>query len=74
MNAAATMRVAAVAGVSIDDALVFQGTHTALLVAAAAGAIDLLEMAKQELASRGFDQEGKWVGFASAALAKDASR
>ncbi len=66
MNAAATMHVAAVAGVSVDEALVFQGVDTALLVAAVGGRIDLLEMAKQELASRGLNQQGVWVGFDAA--------
>lgn len=40
---------------------------TALLSASARGEIDLNKLAKQELANRGQDANGKWVGFKEAA-------
>jgi hypothetical protein len=39
---------------------------TSVLAAAARGEIDLNEMAKQELALRGLDSEGNWVGLENA--------
>jgi len=59
------------AGVAHDDAMVLQGAVTKLLVAAAQGKIDLNAMARTELANRGMDATGRWVGFdqAIAALA-----
>lgn len=50
-----------------NPAYLFQSTDTALLVAAASGAISLRELAMNELANRGRDMEGAWVGFAKAA-------
>ena len=44
----------------------FQMIHTDLLCKAARGEIDLQQLAKDELASRGLDWSGKWVGFARA--------
>lgn len=38
-----------------------------VLAAAARGEIDLNALARQELASRGLDLSGKWIGFAKAA-------
>jgi hypothetical protein len=54
-------------GLSLDEALLLQSAHTEILVAAAAGTIDLQQMAREELASRGLEQEGRWVGFPKAA-------
>lgn len=59
--------IATIAGITEDDALVLQTAATALLAAAARGEIDLNEMARREMASRGLDKNGKWVGFAKAA-------
>lgn len=39
---------------------------TAVLAAAARGEIDLNALAKGELANRGVDTNGKWVGFRAA--------
>ena len=44
----------------------FSTTPTALLVAAANGTISLKELAMKELANRGQDQQGQWVGFKQA--------
>lgn len=52
---------------TIDDALILQCGHTALLAAAARGEIDLNQMARDVLASRGLDQHGRWVGAERAA-------
>lgn len=41
----------------------FQGTCTALLLLIADGAIDPVKAARQELADRGLNQNGEWVGF-----------
>lgn len=54
-------------GLSIDETLVLQSAHIALLAAAARGEIDLNRLAQEELASRGLDCAGKWVGFEVAA-------
>jgi hypothetical protein len=39
---------------------------TSVLAAAARGEIDLNELARQELALRGLDSEGNWVGLNNA--------
>jgi len=41
-------------------------TATKLLVQAVNGEIDLLELARKQLASRGLDEHGEWVGFREA--------
>ena len=41
----------------------FSTTHTALLLAIGAGIIDSARLAHAELASRGLDANGTWVGF-----------
>ena len=51
----------------LNPNMIFQGTYTELLVKAAKGEIDLNELAKSELAARGLDQHGEWVGFKKAA-------
>jgi hypothetical protein len=50
-----------------NPAYMFSSTYTDLLVAAANGQVDLLAFAKRELANRGLDQNGQWVGFDNAA-------
>lgn len=45
----------------------FQQTNTALVLALAAGLIDPVLLARRELASRGLDADGEWVGFDRAA-------
>lgn len=49
-----------------NPAYLFSSTPTVLLVAAASGAISLKELAMNELANRGLDQQGNWVGFKQA--------
>lgn len=48
---------------SIDDIGFIQIAATKVLAAIARGEIDLNRIAREELASRGLDQNGKWVGF-----------
>ena len=50
-----------------DDAMVLQTAHPKLLAAAARGELDLNQLAKAELAARGLDEHGNWVGFKEAA-------
>lgn len=45
----------------------FQTIHPKVLSAAAKGEVDLNAHARQELANRGHDSDGKWVGFDQAA-------
>lgn len=45
---------------------VFCLTDNDILMKAVTGQIDLLELAKRELAGRGIDYNGKFVGFALA--------
>lgn len=40
-----------------------------VLVAAANGAVDLNQLARQELANRGYDLDGVWIGYAAAKAA-----
>ncbi len=44
----------------------FSITSTALLLAIESGAIDPVALARRELASRGLDRSGAWVGFPAA--------
>lgn len=39
---------------------------TAVIAAAARGELDMNAMARAELAARGLDQQGEWVGFEAA--------
>lgn len=48
---------------SIDDIGFIQIAATKVLAAIARGEIDLNRIVREELASRGLDQNGKWVGF-----------
>ncbi len=43
-----------------------QTIHADILAAAARGEIDLNTLARRELASRGLDDNGRWVGFREA--------
>jgi len=51
---------------STDDLEFVQTAPTRLLTAAAQGRVDLNHLARVELASRGLDLDGVWVGFARA--------
>ena len=42
---------------------VFQQTNTALLLAVVNGLLDPVALARQQLAARGLDADGEWVGF-----------
>ena len=49
-----------------DELLSIQTLPIKLILAAANGQIDLNAMARDELANRGLDVTGKWVGFEKA--------
>ena len=53
-------------GLPIDETLILQGASTALIAAVARGEIDLNALALEELAGRGLDAGGQWVGFEAA--------
>ena len=46
-----------------DPALLFQQTATSLLLAIIGGLIDPVRLAHEQLAARGLDTKGQWVGF-----------
>jgi hypothetical protein len=48
---------------SAEELAFIQTAPTALLAAAARGEVDLNHLARVELASRGLDRDGAWVGF-----------
>jgi len=47
----------------INAKFIFSTTATALLVEALKGGFDLKHLIRQELANRGVDGNGNWVGF-----------
>lgn len=48
---------------SQEQASILQIADTKTLAAVARGEVDLNLIAREELASRGMDQNGNWVGF-----------
>lgn len=48
---------------TVDEAGFIQTADTKVLAAVARGEIDLNQIAREELASRGLDDQGRWVGF-----------
>ncbi len=48
---------------TVDELGFIQIALTKVLAAAARGEIDLNRLAREELASRGLDDQGVWVGF-----------
>lgn len=52
---------------SVDDIGFIQTASLDVLTAVARGEIDLNRIAREELAARGMNQHGKWVGFEQAA-------
>lgn len=50
-----------------SDENVLQGAATSMLLRAAHGELDLNLLARLELANRGMDLAGKWIGFPAAA-------
>ncbi|MCX6222462.1 MAG: hypothetical protein NTZ69_15935 [Bacteroidia bacterium] len=47
----------------LNPDFLFNGTYSQLLSRIAKGEIDAKQLAKQELANRGLDINGQWVGF-----------
>lgn len=54
------------AGIGNDLAEVLQTFDTRFLLALHHGDVDLVRIARRELANRGLDGTGRWVGFAEA--------
>ena len=54
---------------TIDQVGFIQLADTDVLAAVARGEIDLNQIAREELASRGLDDQGRWVGFDQARAA-----
>ena len=48
---------------TVDELGFIQTALTKVLAAAARGELDLNRLARQELAARGLDDHGVWVGF-----------
>lgn len=48
---------------TLDELDFVQAVPVQILVAAAQGDLDLNRLAREELANRGYDQSGLWVGF-----------
>lgn len=48
---------------TVDQIGFIQIADTQVLAAVARGEIDLNRIAREELASRGLDAQGRWVGF-----------
>jgi hypothetical protein len=53
---------------TIDELGFIQIANTKVLAAVARGELDLNLLARQEMAARGLDQNGNWVGFDRARL------
>lgn len=49
----------------VNPKYMFQGIHGELLAEIVNGTIDPIALAKKELAARGLDKAGKWVGFSA---------
>ena len=50
----------------LNPKFIFNSTNTELLVLLLKGEIDLMSLVKEQLAQRGVDENGFWVGFAEA--------
>ena len=50
-------------GFTVDEVGFIQIALTKVLAAVARGELDLNRLAKEELAARGLDDKGVWVGF-----------
>ena len=50
-----------------DDAMILQIAKTRLLLLMATGQVDATQMARHELAQRGLNENGAWIGFPAAA-------
>jgi len=51
---------------SVDEVGFIQTSLTKVLVAVVAGELDLNRLASEELAARGMNHQGRWVGFDAA--------
>jgi hypothetical protein len=51
---------------TVDELGFIQTAETKILTAVAHGLLDLNDIARRELASRGLDVDGKWIGFQKA--------
>lgn len=60
------IQAARLPGITFDDASILQTATTTLLLAVARGEIDLNALASHELACRGLDKVGIWVGHDAA--------
>lgn len=49
-----------------NPVFLFSGTDTELLAQIINGSLDPVLFARKEMANRGFDEKGVWVGFAKA--------
>lgn len=58
-------------GFTVDEIGFIQTAMTQVLAAAARGELDLNLLAREELAARGLDKNGVWVGFDQAAKIHD---
>lgn len=47
----------------LNPAYLFSLTWNDLLVKIVSGEVDPVQLAREQLANRGLDQSGKWVGF-----------
>jgi hypothetical protein len=77
MTPAARQRVQADLTSGRDEfspAFLYSVTSTSLLLAIAGGLIDPVALARGELASRGLDENGIWIGLARAAQIHGAQR
>lgn len=54
---------------TVDEIGFIQLADVAVLAAVARGEIDLNRIAREELAGRGMDERGRWVGFDQARAA-----
>ena len=50
-------------GFTVDEIGFIQIAMTKVLAAVARGELDLNRLAKEELAARGLDNQGVWIGF-----------
>jgi hypothetical protein len=53
-------------GLTVEQLSTIQLFDTAVLSAVAAGKLDLNRLAREELANRGLNPKGRWVGFPEA--------
>jgi len=52
-----------IVGDDLNPHFMFSDIRSELLLAIEAGELDVLDLVRDQLASRGFDRAGKWVGF-----------